>query len=98
MNPVEVVMELVLQEVDLILAWAFKVPGFRELNREDQASLVSTGIKSSFCLTNLFMDITCTTEEANSLPQARHPENYDLCAGSDLCKEKYRNLIPFFFL
>lgn len=92
MNPVEVVMELVLQEVDLILAWAFKVPGFRELNREDQASLVSTGIKSSFCLTNLFMDITCTTEEA------RHPENYDLCARSDLCKEKYRNLIPFFFL
>ena len=44
LNPVEVVMELVLQEVDLIVAWAYKVPGFRELDRDDQASLVSTGI------------------------------------------------------
>ena len=38
-------MELVLQEVDLIVAWAYKVPGFRELDRDDQASLVSTGTK-----------------------------------------------------
>ena len=45
LNPVEIVMELALQEVDLILAWAYKVPGFRELDREDQASLVSTGIE-----------------------------------------------------
>lgn len=44
LNPVEVVMELVLQEVDLIVAWAYKVPGFKELDRGDQASLVSTGI------------------------------------------------------
>ena len=36
-------MDLVLQEVDLIVAWAYKVPGFRELDRDDQASLVSTG-------------------------------------------------------
>jgi len=46
LNPVEIVMELVLQEVDLIMAWAYKVPGFRELDRDDQASLVSTGTKS----------------------------------------------------
>ena len=38
-------MELVLQEVDLIVAWAYKIPGFRELDRDDQASLVSTGTK-----------------------------------------------------
>ena len=44
LNPVEIVMELVLQEVDLIVAWAYKVPGFRELERDDQASLVSSGI------------------------------------------------------
>ena len=36
-------MDLVLQEVDLIVAWAYKVPGFKELDRDDQASLVSTG-------------------------------------------------------
>lgn len=45
LNPVEIVMELVLQEVDLTVAWAYKVPGFRELDRDDQASLVSTGTK-----------------------------------------------------
>lgn len=45
LNPVEIVMELVLQEVDLIVSWAYKVPGFRELDRDDQASLVSTGIE-----------------------------------------------------
>lgn len=45
LNPVEIVMELVLQEVDLIVAWAYKVPGFRELDQNDQASLVSTGTK-----------------------------------------------------
>lgn len=45
LNPVEIVMELVLQEVDLIVAWAYKVPGFGELDRDDQASLVSTGTK-----------------------------------------------------
>ena len=43
MNPAEIVMELMLQEVDLIVAWAYKVPGFRELDRDDKASLVSTG-------------------------------------------------------
>lgn len=47
LNPVEIVMELVLQEVDLIVAWAYKVPGFRELDRDDQASLVSTGIENN---------------------------------------------------
>ena len=36
-------MELVIQEVDLIMSWAYKVPGFRELDRDDQASLVSSG-------------------------------------------------------
>ena len=46
LNPVEIVMELVLQEVDLIVTWAYKVPGFRELDGDDQASLVSTGTKS----------------------------------------------------
>ena len=40
-------MELVLQEVDLIVAWAYKVPGFRELDRDDQSSLVSTGTKQN---------------------------------------------------
>ena len=43
MNPVEIVMELMLQEVDLMVAWAFKVPGFRELDREDRANLFSSG-------------------------------------------------------
>lgn len=38
-------MELVLQEVDLIVTWAYKVPGFRELDRDDRSSLVSTGTK-----------------------------------------------------
>lgn len=47
LNPVEIVMELVLQEVDLIVAWAYKIPGFRELDRDDQASLLSTGIKKN---------------------------------------------------
>ena len=43
MNPVEIVMELMLQEVDLMVAWAYKVPGFRELDREDRANLFSSG-------------------------------------------------------
>ena len=43
MNPVEIVMELMLQEVDMMVAWAFKVPGFRELDREDRANLFSSG-------------------------------------------------------
>ena len=40
-------MELVLQEVDLIVCWAQKIPGFKDLDREDQVSLVSTGNMSS---------------------------------------------------
>ena len=43
LNPVEIVMELMLQEVDLMVAWAYKVPGFRELDREDKANLFSSG-------------------------------------------------------
>ena len=43
LNPVEIVMELMLQEVDLMVAWAYKVPGFRELAREDKANLFSSG-------------------------------------------------------
>ena len=43
MNLVEIVMELMLQEVDLMVAWAYKVPGFRELDREDRANLFSSG-------------------------------------------------------
>lgn len=52
LNPVEIVMELVLQEVDLIVAWAYKIPGFRELDRDDQASLLSTGIKKTLVSNN----------------------------------------------
>ena len=43
MNPVEIVIELMLQEVDLMVAWAYKVPGFRELDCEDKANLFSSG-------------------------------------------------------
>ena len=43
LNPVEIVMELMLQEVDLMVAWAYKVPGFRELDPEDKANLFSSG-------------------------------------------------------
>lgn len=43
LNPVEIVMELMLQEVDLMVAWAYKVPGFRELDCEDKANLFSSG-------------------------------------------------------
>lgn len=43
LNPVEIVMELMLQEVDLMVAWAYKVPGFRELDCEDRANLFSSG-------------------------------------------------------
>lgn len=43
LNPVEIVMELALQEVDLIVDWTYKIPGFKELDGDDQASLVSTG-------------------------------------------------------
>ena len=43
MNPVEIAMELMLQEVDLMVAWAYKVPGFRELDCEDKANLFSSG-------------------------------------------------------
>lgn len=43
LNPVEIVMELMLQEVDLMVAWAYKVPGFRELDGEDRANLFSSG-------------------------------------------------------
>ena len=42
-------MELVIQEVDLIMSWAYKVPGFRELDRDDQASLVSSGKVDRSC-------------------------------------------------
>lgn len=43
LNPVEIIMDLALQEVDLMVAWTYKVPGFKELDREDQASLLSSG-------------------------------------------------------
>ncbi|XP_068691980.1 retinoic acid receptor RXR-alpha-B-like [Montipora capricornis] len=44
LNIVEIIMDLVLQEVDLIVAWAHKVPGFTELDSEDQANLLSSAL------------------------------------------------------
>ncbi|KAK2555552.1 Retinoic acid receptor RXR-alpha-B [Acropora cervicornis] len=50
LNPVEIIMDLALQEVDLMVAWTYKVPGFKELDREDQASLLSSALLELFVL------------------------------------------------
>ncbi|XP_020906016.1 retinoic acid receptor RXR-alpha [Exaiptasia diaphana] len=44
LNPVEAIMEMTLQEVDLIIKWAMGVPGFCDVNREDQINLLTNGI------------------------------------------------------
>ena len=44
LNPVEMVMEVVLQEMELMVQWAIKVPGFCDFHLDDQINLLTTGV------------------------------------------------------
>ncbi|EDO42195.1 predicted protein [Nematostella vectensis] len=44
LNPVEAIMELTLQEVEHVINWAKRVPGFCDVDKEDQISLLSEGL------------------------------------------------------
>ena len=43
-SPMDVILDFALQEADLIVNWARKVPGFLEIDLNDQATLLNAGV------------------------------------------------------
>ena len=43
LNPVEMIIEVVLEEMELMVQWAIKVPGFCDFDLDDQLNLFTAG-------------------------------------------------------